>query len=159
MTSPYAPYAGYVDVRAFPAGTIVNCPYSGKSFQVPSYSSGNHNSYSQQAHESLSTQLQQSTQKTQSKATQSRSSSEEWERIRNIQDPNERVRANTAMIKSMLNGINQNAENARGITGMSSDEFMLESMYKTAREKGLPPSEARIEAQRDFRNMKKFLNQ
>jgi len=35
VTSPFAPDSGYVDVRTFPPGTVVNDPYTGKIFLTP----------------------------------------------------------------------------------------------------------------------------
>lgn len=35
VTSPFAPEAGYVDVRKFPPGTEVRDPFSGKIFRAP----------------------------------------------------------------------------------------------------------------------------
>ncbi|HSI11219.1 MAG TPA: M56 family metallopeptidase [Chthoniobacter sp.] len=35
IISPFAPKSGYIDVRGFPAGTEIKCPYTGKIFQIP----------------------------------------------------------------------------------------------------------------------------
>jgi hypothetical protein len=35
VTSPHAPNVGYVDIRGFPSGTKVKCPYTGRVFIVP----------------------------------------------------------------------------------------------------------------------------
>ncbi len=35
VLSPYAQYAGLVDVNGFPSGSIVSCPYTHKKFIVP----------------------------------------------------------------------------------------------------------------------------
>lgn len=35
ITSPYAPNVGYIDVRGFPSGAEIKCPYTGKMFRLP----------------------------------------------------------------------------------------------------------------------------
>ena len=35
IVSPFARYAGYVDVRNFGEGELVKCPFTGKAFIVP----------------------------------------------------------------------------------------------------------------------------
>lgn len=35
VTSPFAPTSGYVDLRGFPSGAEVKCPYTGRLFLVP----------------------------------------------------------------------------------------------------------------------------
>jgi hypothetical protein len=35
IQSPYAPRAGYVNIRGFQPGELVQCPYTGKVFRVP----------------------------------------------------------------------------------------------------------------------------
>jgi hypothetical protein len=34
IESPYAPGKGYIDVRGIPAGTVIRCPYTGRTFRV-----------------------------------------------------------------------------------------------------------------------------
>jgi hypothetical protein len=91
---------------------------------------------------------------------QNRSVYSEIDRIQSIRDPNQRANANADFLRGMLGNFDQLVEsNPQAFGGMSSDEFTLETYYNAAREKGLPPSEAQIEAQRQFRNMKRFMNQ
>ena len=35
VRSPFAPEAGLIDVRGFPSGTEIKCPYTGKTFKTP----------------------------------------------------------------------------------------------------------------------------
>jgi hypothetical protein len=88
---------------------------------------------------------------------------DEIDRLRSIQDPNERARANAQYISGMMNSIFGNFEqavqrNPNTFQGMSVDEMMLDGLYKDAREKGLTPSEAKIEAQRQYRSIKSLMN-
>jgi hypothetical protein len=84
----------------------------------------------------------------------------EIDRIQSIRDPNQRANANANFVRGMLGNLDTLIKNNPQATGgMNPDEFTLESLYNSAREKGLPPSEAQIKAQRQFRNMKRFMNQ
>ncbi len=35
ITSPYRPNAGYIDVRGYPSGTVIKCPYSNREIMAP----------------------------------------------------------------------------------------------------------------------------
>ena len=35
VLSPYAPDRGYIDVRAFPSGSRILCPFTGRPFRIP----------------------------------------------------------------------------------------------------------------------------
>jgi hypothetical protein len=85
------------------------------------------------------------------------------DRLRSIRDPNERARANAQYISGMMNSFFGNVEqavqrNPNTFQGMSVDEMMMNGLYKDAREKGLTPSEAKIEAQRQYQGIKSLMN-
>jgi hypothetical protein len=91
-------------------------------------------------------------------AQQSGSIYEEMDRVRSIRDPNERANANLNFIKGLVQMNNQVIENnPQAFGGMSADEAWKESAYQKAREGGLSPSEAQIEAERSYQNMKRFM--
>jgi hypothetical protein len=80
------------------------------------------------------------------------------ERVQAISNPNERAAANRDFFRGIMGVLGESVEgNPQAFGGMSSDEFMMESLYNKAREEGLPPSEAQIEAQRQYQNMKRFM--
>jgi hypothetical protein len=169
VTSPHAPYAGYVDIRRYSAGNIINCPYTGEPFIVPSY--GNKSQASEELNQiraekarlmELIAKSEESNEPPQRVQNVRESSSiyDEIDRIRSIRNPNERVNANMQFLKGIRGDIGQKVEsNPQAFGGMSADEFFKESAYRQAREEGLAPSEAQIEAERSYRNMKRFMNQ
>jgi hypothetical protein len=169
VTSPHAPYAGFIDVRGLPAGSIADCPYTGQPFKIPK--NGHEELRQVQAEiKQLRQQIAQADSNSTSigdesnvhRSPQKTSSNiyDEIDRLQSIRNPNDRIRANTDFVKGLMRSFDQTIQNNPQATGgMSPDEFTLEALYNSAREKGLPPSEAQIEAQRQFRNMKRFMNQ
>jgi hypothetical protein len=86
------------------------------------------------------------------------------DRIQSIRDPNQRANANADFVRGMLNNIVGNSEqvvqrNPQAFGGMSVGDMMKESLYQQAREKGIPPSAAQIEADRQYRALQGFMNQ
>jgi hypothetical protein len=89
---------------------------------------------------------------------------EEIDRINSI--PNQRDRADSGieLIKSMTRNIdnfNKQAveSNPNLFGGKSHEEFTYDSFYQQARDSGLPPSEAKIEATRNYNNYRRFIDQ
>jgi hypothetical protein len=90
--------------------------------------------------------------------SQSSGASSEINRIRSL-PPSQRLQAVKDMAANSYQNYQQIIDSNPQLYVGTMDELTMDNFYRKAREEGLPPSEARIEAERNFRNMKRFLNQ